>query len=58
MFVPPHLVIGVANFSQEPPDYTAALASAYYGCERCEDAIAVAKAALDLDESNLESRLV
>ncbi len=36
-----------------PPMYPAILASAYYGCDRHEEAVAAAKASIDLNEHNV-----
>jgi adenylate cyclase len=41
-----------------PPMYPAILASAYYGSERHEEATAAAKAAIELDEGNVDPYLI
>lgn len=41
-----------------PPFYPAILASAHHGCERHEDAIAAARASIDLDEEHVEPYLI
>ncbi len=41
-----------------PPMYPAILASAFYGSERYEDAVAAAKTAIELDENHIDPYLV
>ncbi len=41
-----------------PPDYPAVLASAYYGSEHHEEAIAAAKTAIELDARNVDPYLI
>ena len=41
-----------------PPDYPAVLASAYYGSERHEEAIAAAKTAIELEARNVDPYLI
>ncbi len=41
-----------------PPMYPAVLASAFYGSERYEEAVAAAKTAIELDESHIDPYLV
>lgn len=42
----------------QPPIYPAILASAYYGCARHEEAIAAARAAIDLNEQDIDPHLI
>jgi adenylate cyclase len=41
-----------------PPDYPAILASAFYGSERHEEAIAAARTAIELDQRNVDPYLI
>jgi len=41
-----------------PPFYAAVLPSAYFGCERYEEAIGTAKAMIELDQQNVEPYLI
>ena len=41
-----------------PPQYPAILASAFYGSERHEEAVAAAKTAIELDQRNVDPYLV
>jgi tetratricopeptide (TPR) repeat protein len=42
----------------QPPFYAAVLPTAYYGCGRYEEAIAAAKAMVELDQQNVEPYLI